>query len=177
MIELPYKELEGLSADLIRDHYRLYEGYVRRLKDVDHLIENYRDEWDLSRLSTSQGFLRNAVFLHEQYFAGLTPGGSGTPRDVEIPSSVLGKVNQLALASTGWVVIGWDFRSEDFTVFTMPNHGDGYVASAMALIVVDCYEHAYMPQYGLDKEAYLNAFWANVDWNLMRERFLMMVGA
>jgi hypothetical protein len=41
---LPYRELPGLSAKLLRDHYLLYEGYVKRLNALERLLEKVADK-------------------------------------------------------------------------------------------------------------------------------------
>ena len=83
---------------------------------------------------------------------------------------LLDRMSVLALGSTGWVVLAMDlWRGQEF-LFTMKEHGQGYVAGSWPLLVLDCYEHAYMREYGLDKSGYIGAFFGNVNWNVVGQR-------
>ena len=179
---LPYRELPGLSANLLSNHYKLYEGYLQRLNALKEPFQKailQDDKWTVAMIAREREFLTNAVILHELYFEELTPGGRGDPGDVVHPDlakrwerefKILGK------GATGWVVLSWDPKTYTFMDFVMKDHGTGYVAGTIPLLVMDVYEHAYMPDYGLDKEAYINTFFKNINWNLVRERFRKAVG-
>ncbi len=178
-MKLPYRELPGLNAKLLKDHYKLYEGYQKRW-EANHK-QLTAERWtgrDLSvqsygRLVAEQGFLENAIALHELYFMNLAPGGRGEPTSVlpaEEVDAILSDMSYLALSSTGWVILGVSIPRGPFEIITMSDHGTGFTARFWPLLVLDCYEHAYMPQYGVDKEAYLQAFWENVDWEEVRRR-------
>jgi Fe-Mn family superoxide dismutase len=170
-MQLPYYELPGLSKKLIADHFKLYEGYIKRLNKIHRTLEDLPkkvDRFEYQRLLSEEGFLRNAVVLHELYFQQLTPGGHGDPRRIfgqqDVTDQLLDRLALAALGSTGWAVVGRDgWRGNDF-IFTMKEHGQGFVAGAWPLLVLDAYEHAYMPEYGLEKGDYIAAFFSNVDW-------------
>jgi Fe-Mn family superoxide dismutase len=170
---LPYRELPGLSAKLLRDHYLLYEGYVKRLNALERLLEKVADKWAAARIASEVGFLRNAVVLHELYFGNMTPGGRGQPSDV-LPSEFASRWEKhfrlVGSASTGWMVLAYDPRTKTLIDFPMTEHGRGYVAGAVPILVMDVYEHAYMAQYGLAKDAYIDAFFKNIDWKVVRDR-------
>lgn len=174
-IELPYKELPGLSKRLIKDHFKLYEGYLTRWDKVYHGLQDLPkkvDRFELQRLIAEEGFLRNAVRLHELYFEQLTPGGNGSPEKVfgKATDPLMDRLSLTALGSTGWAVLAMDlWRGEDF-IFTMKEHSQGFVSGAWPLVVLDAYEHAYMPQYGLDKSGYIGAFFGNLDWDVVERR-------
>jgi Fe-Mn family superoxide dismutase len=36
---------------------------------------------------------------------------------------------------------------------------------------MDVFEHAYMPQFGLDRAKYIDAFFKNIDWTAPMSRF------
>jgi len=174
-VQLPYKELDGLSKELLADHHKLYTGYIKRLKKVYGLLEALPEKPDRNeyqRLVLEEGFLRNAIRLHELYFGQLTPGGAGAHSDVEIGDvdALLEALGLTALGSTGWAVLAVDVLEGIPFVFSMKEHSQGFVAQAWPILVVDSYEHAYMRQYGINKEAYLDAFFQNMDWDVVAER-------
>lgn len=174
-IELPYKDLQGFSKKLISDHYKLYLGYLERWDKIVPEIENFPEKgskFEYQRLVAEEGFLRNAVSLHELYFEQLTPGGRGDPRDLfrKYTDEALDRLALLGSGSTGWAILATDLRDGRVFSFTMKEHGQGYVAEAKSLLVLDVYEHAYMPQYGLEKDEYIAAFFRNVNWEVVEDR-------
>jgi Fe-Mn family superoxide dismutase len=173
--QLPYEHLEGISESLLADHFDLYRRYGERLNALQpklgHAVR-FAETWTVARMARDEGLLLNAVRLHELYFTGLVPGGRGVPADA-IPAAAQDLVNEiwlLAQGSTGWVVLAYEPDSKAIFPFTMANHAEGYVAGARPLLVLDCYEHAYMPQYGLAKDDYIEAFFRNVDWGTVEAR-------
>ena len=173
---LPYNELPGLNAKLIADHYKLYLGYQKRWKTNHKTLRSKgrdMDRFQYGRLVAEQGFLDNAIILHELYFGNLTPGGSGSPETIIPPPEVddiLGEMHYLGLSSTGWVILGVSIPRGPLELITMSDHGTGFTVHFWPLLVLDCYEHAYGPEYGINKEGYLEAFFANVDWEEVQKR-------
>jgi Fe-Mn family superoxide dismutase len=174
--ELPYRELPGMSAGLLKNHFALYRGYRNRLADIVSPFEDavYKEDvWTTARLAREIGFLRNAIALHELYFENMIPGGRGKLSDVipfEFVNRWAKKFRLLGKASTGWVVLAYDRADGALVDFTMNDHGQGFIADTIPILVMDVYEHAYMPDYGLDKNAYIDAFFRNIDWDVVRER-------
>lgn len=168
---LPYHALPGFSAKLISDHYKLYEGYIERLKALkepfQHAVSR-NDKWTASMISREMGFLRNAIILHELYFGNMTPCGKGRPLELHFDWEK--EFRLLGSATTGWVVLAWCPRTKKPIIFTMKEHGQGYVAGTKPLLVMDVYEHSYMPDYGLNKDAYIDAFFRNINWDVVRQR-------
>ena len=174
-IEIPYKELPGLSKKLLADHFKLYKGYIERLNGIQEKLKGLPkkvDRYELQRLVSEEGFLRNAIYLHEFYFEGLTKGGKGDPSRIfgKETDELLDLMSAVAMGSTGWVVLAMDLWKGDNFIFTMKSHDQGFVAGAIPLLVLDCYEHAYMREYGLNKSDYIGAFFGNVDWDLVGQR-------
>ncbi len=173
---LPYDELPGLNARLLEEHYKIYLGYQKRWKTNDKTLRSEgrdMDRYRYGRLVGEQGFLDNAIILHDLYFSNLTPDGSGDP-EILIPpqelENILGDMHYLALSSTGWVILGVSIPRGPLELITMSDHGTGFTAHFWPLLVLDCYEHAYGPQYGINKEGYLEAFFKNVNWDEVQKR-------
>lgn len=175
-IELPYDELPGLSRGLLSAHYDLYLSYISRLNEIHRQanVNALQEGFGFSRLKVEEGFLRNAVRLHELYFENLTPGGAGDPYDVigddEMYAHWERRFWMLAMASTGWVIHADDLDTGRRFLFTMKDHAEGFVAGSWPLLVVDCYEHAYAIDYGTSKDDYVQAVIENIDWDAVRAR-------
>lgn len=174
-IEIPYKELPGLSKKLLGDHFKLYKGYIERINEIQGRLKNLPkkvDRFELQRLISEEGFLRNAIYLHEFYFEQLTKGGKGDPSRIfgKETDELLDLMSAVGMGSTGWVILATDLWKGDNFIFTMKSHDQGFVAGGIPLLVLDCYEHAYMREYGLNKSDYIGAFFGNVDWDLVGQR-------
>jgi len=171
-IELPYDSLPGLSRALLSAHYDLYLGYISRLSQLSKL-RTIGDPFEYGRRVAEEGFLRNAIHLHELYFENLTPGGAGDPFDAIGDDARYEdwkeNFSALAFASTGWAIRALDMHGHSFD-FTMRAHDQGFVAGALPVLVIDSYEHAFMIDYGTDKWAYIEAVLENIDWDVVTAR-------
>ncbi len=174
-VNFDYKELPGFSKRLLSDHFKLYRGYVDRFNEISVLLEKLPkkvDRFELQRLVLEDGFLRNAIALHELYFEQLTPGGKGSPEDIfgKETDGLLDMVSSVGMGSAGWSILAIDLWHGKEFVLSMKEHGQGYVTGAWPILVLDCYDHAFMRQYGLDKSGYIGAFFGNVNWDVVRAR-------
>lgn len=172
---LPYDRLLGLSPDLISAHYGLYLDYLGRLAEVRRQIDSLDDCWPsdqaLRMLFAEEGWLRNAVRLHELYFENLAPGGRGSVGLVDLRGSARWErqFRRLVSVATGWVILALDPFDGSCFNFVMDDHGRGYVAGAWPLLVCDCYEHAFLLD-GLTRVSYADVFMANIDWAVVADR-------
>lgn len=174
-IELAYRSLPGLSRRLLEDHYELYLGYIKRFRKIEKDLQGALDDEDLALLAPlnqESAFLRNAIRLHELYFEGMSLRPDLDPEDVlgKDADRLLREVRLRALAATGWAILAFDRARGGFFVNTVEDHADGVVVDVAAIVVCDVWEHAWMPEYGLRKEEYLDAFFQNVCWRTALHR-------
>lgn len=54
----------------------------------------------------------------------------------------------------------------------MDSNDEGHVILTVPLVVCDMAEHAYMIDFGFDKDAYLKAFFMNLDWDDVNARLV-----
>ncbi|MFA6079315.1 MAG: Fe-Mn family superoxide dismutase, partial [Candidatus Omnitrophota bacterium] len=50
-------------------------------------------------------------------------------------------------------------------------HDKGNIVAAKPILVMDVFEHAYMTDYRLDRAKYIEAFFKNIDWKTVQDRF------
>ena len=55
--------------------------------------------------------------------------------------------------------------------YVLSEHHVGYPVGQRAVLALDCWEHAYMMDYGTDKVGYLEAVLKQVDWKEAGRRF------
>jgi superoxide dismutase, Fe-Mn family len=61
---------------------------------------------------------------------------------------------------------GWVYLDTKGVIKTITNHKD---ISNVALII-DMWEHSWLPDYGADKEKYLKNIWSIINWNIINAR-------
>jgi Fe-Mn family superoxide dismutase len=71
---------------------------------------------------------------------------------------------------SGWVVLCYSFHDGDVRIASSGNHTQA-VAHGSPLLVLDMYEHAYAIDYGADHAKYIDAFFKNVMWDQVEERY------
>jgi len=174
-------------------HDKLYVGYVQqknaiesRLEDLGHeIVTNNAEAGDstyseLRSLKDEETYAVNGVYLHEWYFEIL--GGDG---NFEIARELVDAIkrsygsvdrfikyfSECALSTRGWTVLAWNTRESRLWIYNSDSHNHGAVWGALPIIVLDMYEHAYCMDYDADRNAYVKAFWNNLNWTAANDLF------
>ncbi|MFC4766699.1 superoxide dismutase [Effusibacillus consociatus] len=177
-------KLVGISANTIKEHYKLYEGYVKKVNEVRAKLakvdlaaanSTYSEYRALKRGET---FALNAVKLHELYFEQLGgKGGRPTGRTLELIERDFGSYEEWVArfkaagkAARGWAILAYDQDYGHLFNFITDSQHDGNVLQASVILPMDMYEHSYFIDYGTDKARYIDAFLANIDWSVVSRR-------
>jgi Fe-Mn family superoxide dismutase len=171
-------ELDGISRESVEAHYKLYQGYVAKrneilgkLGDVDLSAANQVYS-DLRALKVDLTFAIGGIKNHEIYFEHLG-GDGGDPYGAfaELVERDFGSVAnwRADLKATGLAGRGWAWTAYDWDEGRLFNYiGDAQntypIWNAAPLVALDVYEHAYFLDYQTDRAAYIDAFFANLDW-------------
>src|SRR4051812_36700515 len=173
--------LDGISRAAVEAHYRLYQGYVGkrneilgRLADVDASAANQVFS-DLRALKVDLTFAIGGIKNHEIYFDHLGGDGGdphGTAR--ELIARDFGSVDawRADLKATGMAGRGWAWTAFDWDEGKLFNYvGDAQntfpIWNATPLVALDVYEHAYFLDYQTDRASYIDAFFTNLDWDVV----------
>ncbi len=179
------KELDGISQKTMEDHYKLYEGYVKKaneieekLKTVDKTSANQVYS-DLRELKLEYSFAVGGVKNHEVYFGHL--GGTGAEpsgallemikRDFGSFETWKEDLKQTGLAARGWVWLAYDWNTNKLFNYLGDAQNTFPVWDASVLLALDTYEHAYWADYGTARASYIDAFFKNLDWRVVEEKF------
>ena len=174
-------EMDGISRASVEAHYKLYQGYVAKrneilgkLAEVDLSTANQVYS-DVRALKIDLTFAIGGVKNHEIYFEHL--GGSGGDPTGAIAALVerdFGSVEawRSDLKATGMGGRGWAWTAYDWDEQRLFNYiGDAQntfpVWNATPLVALDVYEHAYFLDYQTDRASYIDAFFANLDWDVI----------
>jgi Fe-Mn family superoxide dismutase len=176
-------ELDGISRETVEAHYKLYEGYVnkrneilRRLSEVDLGAANQVYS-ELRALKVELSFAVGGIKNHEIYFEHL--GGDGGDPDGPVAALIrrdFGSYDawRSDLKATGMAGRGWAWTAYDWDEARLFNYvGDTQntfpIWNATPLVALDVYEHAYFLDYGTDRASYVDAFFDNLDWNVVND--------
>lgn len=180
------KSMEGFSRKALEMHLSLYEGYVKNtnllLELLDSMRQNEYFSVQYSELKRRLMWEYDGMRLHEEYFSNL--GGSGIPPESDHPlieaierhfdSYESWKEDFIAtgmMRGIGWVVLYQDPITNRLVNAWIGEHDLGHLAGGKILLIMDVWEHAYLVDYGTDRRQYIDAFFRNIDWNIVEQRF------
>jgi len=175
------RELNGISARTQEEHYELYKGYVgkvneiqKKLDAVDRTTANQIFS-DLRSLRVDYSFAIGGMKNHEIFFAHLGGKGGGPSGrlkeqiDRDFPSfdAWLADFKASGLAARGWVWLAYDHDLSMLTTVVGDAQNTFPVWNATPLVALDVYEHAYFLDYQTDRASYIDAFFTNLDWDVV----------
>src|SRR3954449_3177417 len=174
-------EMDGISRASVEAHYKLYQGYVAKrneilgkLAEVDLSSANQVYS-DVRALKIDLTFAIGGVKNHEIYFEHLG-GGGGDPTGpiASLIARDFGSIEawRADLKATGMGGRGWAWTAYDWDEQRLFNYiGDAQntfpIWNATPLVALDVYEHAYFLDYQTDRASYIDAFFANLDWDVI----------
>jgi len=176
-------ELDGISREAVEAHFKLYEGYVNKrneilgkLADVDVAAANQVYS-EVRALKVDLSFAIGGIKNHEIYFDHL--GGNGGDPDGLVADLINRDFGSVAdwradLKATGMAGRGWAWTAYDWDEGRLFNYvGDAQntfpIWNATPLVALDVYEHAYFIDYQTDRASYIEAFFANLDWDVVND--------
>jgi len=178
-------KLQGISDNQLKQHFTLYQGYVKKINEIedklgkaDKSAPNYSFN-EYSELKRREAVAFNGSYLHQVYFENLTGGGSQPSESLKKAAAAsfgswddLIKDARAAGSSTpGWVLLTRsrvDQKLHNYIAFehhlNIPVHQD-------IIMALDCWEHAFMIDFGIKKADYFDAFFKACDWKMVSSRF------
>jgi Fe-Mn family superoxide dismutase len=183
--------LIGISDETLEMHFKLYEGYVKETNRLTDMLSEFLEDGRVDReempayseLSRRLGFEYNGMVLHEHYFGNLKRRGGGEPpalspfRDAAVQSFggfETWKADFVGIGKmrgVGWAICYEDPMSGQLSNHWITLHETGHVAGFRPVLVMDVWEHAFLLDYKpADRPKYIDAFFANVDWEVVEER-------
>jgi superoxide dismutase, Fe-Mn family len=176
-------ELDGISRETVEAHYKLYEGYVNKRNEIIgklgelDLASANQVYSELRALKVDLTFALGGIKNHEIYFDHL--GGEGGEPDGAIRDLIFRDFGSAAdwradLKATGMAARGWAWTAYDWDEGRLFNYiGDAQntfpIWNATPLVALDVYEHAYFIDYQTDRASYIEAFFNNLDWDVVND--------
>jgi Fe-Mn family superoxide dismutase len=180
--------LAGISAEQIAVHLKLYQGYVAALNEMrqaeaELAKDAQRNKHALAEIRRRRPFEFDGMRMHELYFTQFEDGRNDGADDGPFAQAVRKQFGGLRACDEvikavgmsrgiGWTVLYYDAEADLFLVQWVGDHELGQLAGVPILLVMDMWEHAYMVDYvPAEKERYIDAFLANVNWRVVEQRF------
>jgi len=178
--------MPGFSDTILENHFKLYEGYVKNFNLLMStletlLLEDKAGTPEYNEMERRMGWEFNGMRLHEYYFENL--GGNGiADENSEVYKQICAEFGSFELwrkdfistgkmRGIGWAVLYEDPKTGHLLNMWINEHDTGHMAGGKVLLIMDVFEHAYMTDYQLDKSAYIDAFFKNINWDEVSKRF------
>lgn len=179
-------KISGLDDSLLKMHFKLYEGYVNNtnviLEKLNMLTmagQNRTPEF--AGLKRMLGWEFDGMLLHEYYFDNLGGKESLDPKSplyqkIEQDFGSYDKWKQDFISTglirgIGWVVSYIDPKNGRLLNEWINEHDLGHLAGGTPILIMDVFEHAYITQFGLDRNKYIEIFFTNINWPKVSERY------
>jgi len=177
-------KLEGISEKTIEEHLKLYSGYVKSLNLIHEIVENPEvPEYARREAYRRQGFEFDGMRNHEYYFSHFENGPSSLSNNSPLVEKIVASAGSndtflnafKSMATTrgvGWAMLGYDKQTDKLIQFWVDEHQIGSLTGVAPILVLDMWEHAYFTDYTPgEKKKYIEAFFANLNWQNVEENF------
>lgn len=176
----------GFSDTLLKNHFTLYEGYVKNTNGVLEKLEALAKEekratGEYAELKRRFGWEWDGMRMHELYFGNMKNGGGVFDEESTLGKKITAQWGSFdewakgfkatgAMRGIGWVVLAHDKESDRLFNVWVNEHDTGHLVGTTPLLVMDVFEHAFMLDYGIKRADYITAFWNAVDWSIVEQR-------
>jgi Fe-Mn family superoxide dismutase len=184
-LPLPFDsaKLAGLSQRMIVSHHdNNYAGAVKNLNKVEEQLAATNKDTPgflVAGLKERELTFTNSMILHEQYFGNLGGNGkAGGAIQQKLASAYGGfgkweehfrAVGASLGGGSGWAIVDYGLLGGEIRTYWSGNHTQA-LAAGLPLLVMDMYEHAYAIDYGAAAPKYVDAFFQNINWDIVNTR-------
>ena len=189
----PHIDTKTMEIHYTKHHQAYADGLNAALQSINALTHKNYIIGILSDLSSVPENIRSAINFygggfenHRLFWESMKPNGGGEPGgrladEIKIYFGSFKEFKEKFSAGTtssqgsgwGWLVYNQTFSSLEFR--TTENQTSPYTQSAIPLLGLDVWEHAYYLKYQNRRADYIQAWWNLVNWTEVEERFLRVV--
>jgi Fe-Mn family superoxide dismutase len=185
------KGLSGISDSLLQDHFKLYEGYVKNVNELNTQLDGMLSEGKakgtnaaFAELTRRLGFEYGGMVLHELYFGNLSPQpdplvksgplGAALAKSFGGVEAWLEDFKAIAgMRGVGWAIAYQNPETREISNHWIELHNGGHPPGFKPVVVMDCWEHAFVPDYKVtDRAKYIDAYFKNLDWRACEVRLI-----
>ena len=179
---------ETLSEKNKKNHQELMEGYVKSLNEISAKLDSVNREdvspnsSELRELKIDEAYNLNAAFLHGLFFENTGDQNSKLTTDsltfmrLERDWGTFDRWQKdfiaCALAArNGWVVTCYNTFLKRYINVVVNLHSSDVPFGCIPVVVLDCWEHSYYPDFMKDRKSYVFAMMKELRWSKIEERF------
>lgn len=182
----------AFTDELLTMHLKLYAGYVKNTNYLLNELQRLADRgkggsYEFGALKRRLGWEFDGMRLHELYFGNLGQTSTLSKNSLLYRAITrgFGSFNQWKqdfmncgqIRGIGWVVLYFDPQEQKLINVWVNEHNVNHLATGEIILVMDVWEHAYLPQFGLDRKKYIEVFFESIDWGVVTHRFSSLVGS
>ena len=183
-LPFPYDKLKGISKQTNEWHHdKHFKAYVDGRNDVEKKLADMRAKGDFTGIrgvKLLESHNASGMILHTLYYDIL--GGDGS---VDMNSALVKKIIQdfgsfelwkkefveVAKAARGWSLLVFDPSDERLHNYMVDFQDLQAVWGVTPIFGIDVWEHAYYHDQGPDRAKYIDAFFNNIDWKKVEQKF------
>jgi superoxide dismutase, Fe-Mn family len=177
--------ISGLSEKQLRAHFELYQGYVKKLNEIEERLKtadpktaNY-SYGEISELMRRRSVAYNGTFLHELFFENINEKKTAPSQELKMaidanfgsPTGWLDQLRAGLLSTPGWVLLTRSRQNGALRTNLLGEHHIGVLVEQDIILAFDGWEHAYFIDYATKKTDYINTLVRCTDWNIAINRF------
>lgn len=181
-------KLKGISKKTIDAHLKLYQGYINKYNEINEKLMALDDEQyakanqvysAVRELKVELSFAWGGIINHEIYFQHL--GGSGDKPQGKLAKQIdkdfgsyddyIKDMLATGMSARGWAWTAWNEKEKKLFNYLGDSQNTYALWFAKPIVALDVYEHAYFMDYGTNRADYINAFFSNLDWNIVEKNF------
>lgn len=174
-----------ISTKAFAMHLKLYEGYVNnanailvKLSSNESAVKVGTPEWN--ELNRRFGWEWNGMRNHELFFESLSTAPSTTNPEqllttsigIDFPTWKKDFEAMCKIRGIGWAMLVQDKRTKELMNIWVNEHDAGMLSDVNIILNFDMFEHAYISDFGTDRQKYLDSLWEHVNWEVVRSRLI-----
>jgi Fe-Mn family superoxide dismutase len=177
-------KVKGINDKLMKIHFTLYEDLVGATNGALEYIHNNNGKKNMVEFSSIQknySFFYNGMKLHEYYFGGMCGENmddmdSDLLKDIEKYYGSFEKwkskfIDTGKIPGVGFVVFCRDKLNGNLMNIWITDFDTGSLINTDILLVMDLWEHAYISEFGLNIEDYMETYIKNVNWSVVSKLY------
>jgi Fe-Mn family superoxide dismutase len=177
---------EVIDEQTMKLHHDVHhQGYVNGFNAATEGLKAARENGDYKLVKFYQkeaAFHGSGHALHEIFWNNLSPTGGGKPSGaladaIDKTFGDFEKFKAHFMASTnliegsGWGMLAYNTLFNELTILQVEKHHDVTQFSAVPLLIVDVWEHAYYLKYQNKRPAYVENIFNIFNWDDVAKRF------
>jgi Fe-Mn family superoxide dismutase len=189
--EFNIPELKGISQTTIKEHLKLYSGYVNHtnliLEQIDKLKETADDKqgpedtYALSEMQRRFSFEFDGMKNHEIYFASFENGPAPLKDEGTLRKEIekewgsfdnwLKRFKDVAKTrGVGWAMLYFDKENNKLLNSWVDEQHLGHLTGLKPILALDMWEHSFVADYQPSgKGNYIDDFFENLNWEVVEE--------